>query len=144
MAEQSTPAGNPTTKLLDQQIKRHLEDMGSGGGHDGTGDLGERVARLEGVFEAFKNTVEGLRHSQNLVVAIVSLLALVVIGVGVYGMQRIDQLTDRIAQTNDRISEVPGKVSDDVRNLTQTLATTITAARQPAPPPSAAPKAPSH
>lgn len=130
----ANPASNPDTRLLDNRLKKLLDEKGgdgSGSGDDGS--IGERVARLEGVFEAFRNTVEGLRHSQNLVVAIVSLLALVLIGLSVYEMQRLDQLNDQLIQTNQRVSEVPGKVSDDLRNLTQTLAATITAARQPAP-----------
>lgn len=133
--EQTSPSGAPDTGLLDRQIDKALEERGvSFGGSGGPGGSGpnDRLARLEGVFEAFKSIVEGLRHSQNLVLGVVSLLAVVLIGLSVYELQRMDQLNDRITQTNERVAEVPSKVSEDVRNLTQTLAATITAARQPA------------
>jgi hypothetical protein len=111
--------------------------QGSGGGGGNT--IGERLARLEGVFEGFNRIVEGIRHSQNLMIGLVSLLALILIGLSVYELQRLDAMDAQIAQTNQRVSEVPGKVSTDVRELTQTLANVITAARQPAPAPEPAP-----
>jgi hypothetical protein len=79
----------------------------------------ERIGRLEGA-------IEGLRHAQNLTVGVVAVFAAVMIGLMVYTLQRIDQLSDRVA-------DLPGKISADMRDLTKTLADTITAARQPAP-----------
>jgi len=134
--EQTSPVGTPEMALLDRRIRKELDDRGvTGGGGNGGDGMKERLARLEGVFEAFKSVVEGLRHGQNLVVGIISILALVLIGLSVYELQRLDQLNDQLVQINQRVSEVPGKVSADMRNLTQTLAATITAARQPSPSP---------
>ena len=82
----------------------------------------ERLGKLEGA-------VEGLRHAQDLTVGIVAVFAAIMIGVAVYTLQRIDQMSDRVA-------ELPGKIGTDMRDLTKTLADTITAARQPVPQPS--------
>ena len=91
------------------------------------------MARLEGVFESFKSVVDGIRHGQNLMLTIFGVLSAVMIGVGIYQMQRLDQLSEKLNETNQRVAEVPSKVSSDVQGLTATLANTITAARQPAP-----------
>jgi hypothetical protein len=89
---------------------------------EGPGMRDERIGKLEGA-------IEGLRHAQNLTVGVVAVFAAVMIGLMVYTLQRIDQLSDRVA-------DLPGKISADMRDLTKTLADTITAARQPAPLPS--------
>jgi hypothetical protein len=109
------------------------QEGGGGGGPREPGMPDERIGRLEGALD-------GLRHAQNLTVGAVGLLAAmgailtaIVIGFGIYELQRIDQLSDRVA-------DLPGKISTDLRDLTKTLADTITAARQPAPLPQLAPQ----
>jgi hypothetical protein len=93
----------------------------------------ERIGRLEGA-------IDGLRHAQNLTIgavgilgAFIAIFTAVVIGLGVYELQRIDQL-------NDKVSALPGQISAELRDLTKTLAATITAARQPAPQPEQPPR----
>lgn len=112
--------------IASQAERPHLAG-GNGGPH--LPGMDERIGRLEG-------SVEGLRHSQNLTVGIVSLVALVLIGLSVYELQRLDSLSDKV-------SALPGQISSDMRDLTKTLADAITAAKQqppqvilmPAPPP---------
>jgi hypothetical protein len=73
---------------------------GSGGPSGGDGPsagigLAERIARLEAA-------IEGLRHSQNLTIgataAIGGILAAMIIGFGVYSLQRIDQTQESISR----------------------------------------------
>jgi outer membrane murein-binding lipoprotein Lpp len=109
-----------------------IDTRGPGG--DGVPpDMGEGLGRLEGARE-------GLRHSQNLVIGAAFLVALILVGLGIYELQRIDQLSDRIDQLSDRIGQVstrvtnlPGQISGDLRDLTKTLAESITAAKQTPP-----------
>jgi hypothetical protein len=68
---------------------------GPGGPSGGTGppsgiDLGERIARVEAA-------IEGLRHSQNLTIGATAILAAFVVGFGIYGLQKIDQIQDSFA-----------------------------------------------
>lgn len=96
--------------------------VGGGGPHD-TGMFDERIGRLEGA-------VEGLRHSQNLTigatVGVGAILAAVVVGFGIYTLQRVDALADKV-------NALPGQISAELRDITKTLAESITAAKQ-APP----------
>src|SRR4051794_17783077 len=79
-----------------------------GGGSDSHGpSTGERLGRLEGA-------VEGLKHSQNLLTALVALVAAVVVGFGVYTLQRIDQV-------NDKVNALPGQIASEIRDLTKSL-----------------------
>jgi hypothetical protein len=114
-------------KAKQLKIEAQEKVVGNGGGPRGPDMSGERLGRLEGA-------VEGLRHSQNmmlgsvgLVAALVAVVAAFVIGFGIYELQRIDAL-------NDKVNALPGQISTELRDLTKTLADTITAARQPAPP----------
>jgi outer membrane murein-binding lipoprotein Lpp len=134
-SDAGSPQGAPNTTILDSRIDYALDQRrGRSGSGDGGGqELPARMARLEGVFESFKSVVEGIRHAQNLMLTIFGVLSAVLIGVAIYQMQRLDQLSEQINETNQKVAEVPGKVSSDVQNLTATLATTITAARQPEP-----------
>jgi hypothetical protein len=90
---------------------------GGDGGDSHIPEMDTRIGRLEGA-------IEGLRHSQNLLVGIVSIVALIVIGFGVYELQRIDQLGDKVAA-------LPQEINTNLLNLTKTLADSITAAKQP-------------
>jgi hypothetical protein len=93
----------------------------SGGGGDEThiSGMDGRIGRLEGA-------IEGMRHSQNLMIGIVSLVALLVVGFGVYGLQRMDQI-------NDKVAALPGQISSDLRDLTKTIADSITASKTAVP-----------
>lgn len=103
---------------------------GTGAGDGGTMETNERldrveaaVSRLEGRVQGLESAVEGLRQSQGHLMASVAIVAAFVIGFGVYQLQRLDQL-------GDKINEVPSKISADMRDLTKTLAASITAAKQ--------------
>jgi hypothetical protein len=106
-------------QLAEAKQAAGYKSLNTGSGDGGSGMSDERIGKLEGA-------IEGLRHSQNLTVGVVAVFAAVMIGLAVYSLQRIDQLSDRVA-------DLPGKISADMRDLTKTLADTITAARQPAP-----------
>ena len=89
-------------------------------GTDGTfTDMSERIAKLEGA-------VEGLRHSQNLMLGAIGLVVALGIGYGVYSIQRLDQL-------NDKLVALPGQISAELRDINKTLATAITASKQTPP-----------
>jgi hypothetical protein len=79
----------------------------------------ERLAKLEGV-------VEGLRLTQTLVVAMIGIVLAAVVGFGVYGLKRTDDL-------NDKISGLPTQITRDIRELTNTLSSAITASKQQPP-----------
>lgn len=81
--------------------------------------MGERLARLEGALD-------GLRRHQDFVLAAIALLAALMIGFGVYGLQRIDAV-------DARVSALPGQISADLRDISRTLAASITAAKQSPP-----------
>lgn len=102
-------------------------------------DMSERLGKLEG-------EVGGLKHGQNmtlgglgLVAALVAIVVAAVVGFGIYELQRIDQVGDRIGAINDKVNELPGKINSDLRDLTKTLADVIIAAKQTQSPP---PKSP--
>lgn len=82
--------------------------------------LAERVARLEAA-------VEGLRHSQNVTTGAMAAVAAVIIGIGVYGLQRIDQ-------TQDTISREAAATRQELVGVTNAIASSITAAREMRPP----------
>jgi hypothetical protein len=114
-------------------------DSGNGGGPY-MPDMSERLGKLEG-------EVSGLKHGQNmtlgglgLVAGLVAIVVAAVVGFGIYELQRIDQVGDRIGALNDKVNELPGKINSDLRDLTKTLADVIIATKQtqtppPAPPP---------
>ena len=87
-------------------------------------DLAERIARLEA-------SIEGLRHSQNLTIgataAIGGVLAAMIVGFGVYGLQRIDQ-------TQESISREVAMTRQELVGVATAIANSITAARQMQPP----------
>jgi hypothetical protein len=78
--------------------------------------LAERIARLEAA-------IEGLRHSQNLTTGATAMVAAVIIGIGIYGLQRIDQ-------TQESISREAAATRQDLVGVTTAIANSITAARQ--------------
>jgi hypothetical protein len=86
--------------------------------------IGERIARVEAA-------IEGLRHSQNLTIgataAIGGILAAVIIGFSIYGLQKIDQ-------TQDSISREAAATRQELVGVATAIANSITAARQIQPP----------
>ena len=99
----------------------------------------QRLGKVEG-------EIGGLKHGQNMILwglGIVATLLIVivasVVGVGIYGLQRIDKVGDRITLFNEKVNELPGKVSADLRNITKTFGDVIIGttkqAQQPAPTP---------
>jgi hypothetical protein len=85
-----------------------------------------RIGRLEG-------EVGGLKHGQTQLLVAVGVVAAFVIGFGFYNLQRIDQVNDRVDRLSDKINELPGKISSELRDITKTLAESITAAKQQPP-----------
>jgi hypothetical protein len=89
--------------------------VSGGGGGDYIEPMNERVAKLE-------VAVKGLRDSINIMLAVVGIVVLILL----YGVARIDQL-------NDRVTALPNQISTDLRDITRTLAESITAAKQQIP-----------
>jgi hypothetical protein len=74
-----------------------------------------------------EGAVEGLRHSQNLTIGATAMvggiLAAIIIGFGVYGLQRIDQ-------TQETISREAAATRQDLVGVTTAIANSITASRE--------------
>jgi hypothetical protein len=72
-----------------------------GDGHDGGGEppmIGERLARLEAA-------IEGLRHSQNLIIGIMAIGFAVVTAVIGYAITRIDNIPTDFERMNSTLSQ---------------------------------------
>jgi hypothetical protein len=107
-------------QLAQQRAAAEQQGHGSGGGGPIGYDMSdERIGRLEGA-------VEGLRHSQNMLAGLIALVAAFVIGFGIYTLQKIDGL-------DDKVNKLPGQISSDIRDITKTLAEVITATKQQTP-----------
>lgn len=91
-------------------------------------DINEKIGRLDGA-------IEGLRHSQHLTVISVLGAGAILIAIGVYTLQRIDSLYDRV-------NAIPGEISSEMRDLTKTLADVIIATKQASPSPLPSPTLP--
>jgi outer membrane murein-binding lipoprotein Lpp len=89
-------------------------------------DMNERLGRIEGEISGLKHGHAMTLGGLGLVAALVTIGVAAVIGFGVYELQRIDQLSEKV-------NELPGKISADLRDLTKTLAQSITAAKQQPP-----------
>lgn len=105
---------------------RDGDGLDGGGGNSHPPEMMERLAKLEGAFEGLKMAIEGLRHSQNMMAGAITLVGAFVIGFGVYTLQRIDTLDSKVAN-------LPSQISSDLRDITKTLATSITATKQTPP-----------
>lgn len=99
----------------------------------------ERLGKVEG-------EIGGLKHGQNMILwglgivaALLIVIVAAVVGFGIYGLQRIDKVGDRITAFNDKVNELPGKVGADLRYITKTFGDVIIGttkqAQQPAPAP---------
>lgn len=101
--------------MVDPVPLRSIGASTDGGDNQVPDDMNTRIVKLE-------VAVKGLRDSVNIVLAVVGLLMLVLL----YGISRIDTL-------NDRVNALPGQISGDLRDITKTLAESITAAKQQTP-----------
>ena len=98
-------------------------------GSDGDGHLppmSERLARLEAA-------VEGLRRTQDFTLIAVLAVGALLATFMVYGFSRTDKVFDETRVLSERLSALPGEISADLRDLTKTLADSITAAKQSPP-----------
>lgn len=113
----------------------------------------ERIGRLEAGVSGLESAVEGLRHGQNIttgvLAALIALVGAIVAAFGVYGLQRLDAINDRMFTLNDKVNALPSQIGSDLRDLSKTIAENITAARQfpqtpppPVPPQPQSPPAP--
>jgi hypothetical protein len=73
-------------------------DGGSGGPLEP--GMSERLAKLEGAFEGLKMALEGLRHSQNMMITTVLGVGAILLALGVYTLQRIDALPAEFERLN--------------------------------------------
>lgn len=90
-----------------------------GGGDEVPPDINSRLAKLEG-------EVGGLKHGQTQLLVAVGIVAAFVIGFGFYTIQRVDAL-------NEKVNAIPAQISSDIRDITKTIAESITAAKQQPP-----------
>lgn len=126
-------ATNPRNISLDflrRQLDRVQESLNtneevlfdhSGDGGPPMSNADERMGRLEAA-------IEGLRHSQNLLVAAVFGVGAILAALGIYSLQRIDTLADRV-------NALPTEISSEIRDITKTLADVIIATKQAQPSP---------
>src|SRR5208282_640595 len=89
---------NVSLELLRRQLDRIQDSLNtgdevlsSGGGDDGSlmSNANERIGKIEAA-------IEGLRNSQNLTVGAVVGVGAILVALGVYTLQRIDSLSDRV------------------------------------------------
>ena len=79
----------------------------------------QRLSRMEGALE-------GLKHNQTITFSAVALVSAIVIAVSSYSLVKIGTL-------EARVSELPGKISAELRDINNTLAQAITASKQTPP-----------
>jgi hypothetical protein len=93
----------------------------------------DRIGKLEGV-------VDGLKTNQTITLSAIGLVSALLLALASYSLVKIDTL-------NNRVTELPAKISSDIRDITTTLSQAITASKQQppqvifmqAPPPPAVP-----
>lgn len=132
------PAAQGQDTIQNGGILGGVLDGGPGGPHPP--GMEERLTKVEaavGRLEIAVGKVEiaigGLRNSQNLTVGMLGIFAAAVIAMGVYTLQRIDRADDHISALSDKVDALPGLISADLRDITKTLAESITAAKQQPP-----------
>jgi hypothetical protein len=91
------------------------------GGDDGEvpPDMNMRLTKLEA-------TVDGLKRVQDFTLVAVLGVGAIIVTFSVYGLQRFDQLSEKV-------NDMPNKISAELRDITKTLATSITASKQQVP-----------
>jgi hypothetical protein len=90
------------------------------------GDMNYRLASLEA-------SMDGLKRIQDITVLSVFGVGAILVAIMVYMLMQQDQSRDRIDRLSDKMNELPGKINADLRDITKTLAESITAAKQQAP-----------
>ena len=107
------------TRILEEQLAKAkaanewaahgaaAEGMQLAGGNGGRyiPDMGERLAKLEGAFEGLKSAIEGLRHSQNMMLGATLAGFGLLIAIGLYTLNRIDLLPGEFQAINRTLSE---------------------------------------
>lgn len=112
---------------LQDEVRSARRSSGNGDGpHIPTMD-NERIGRIEG-------EISGLKHSQTMLLGLVGLVVALVIGFGVYTLQRIDAAGDKLDAVNEKVIALPQQISSELRDLTKTLADVIIATKQAQPP----------
>jgi outer membrane murein-binding lipoprotein Lpp len=91
----------------------------SGGGPHMPDMDNDRLGKLEGQFD-------GLKHNQTITFAAIALVSAILLAVSSYSLIKLDTLSNRI-------SELPSKISADLRDITSTLSQAITATKQQSP-----------
>jgi hypothetical protein len=99
------------------------KELESGSGDGRVPPMNERLAKLEGVVDGLGRTQE---FTLIAVIGVGAIIAAFVIGFGIYSLQRIDTM-------NDKIVALPAQINTDLRDITKTLAESITAAKQQQP-----------
>jgi hypothetical protein len=118
------PAGNLRSVPLESAGP--LNTSGSGTGGEWTNDMTQRVSRMEGALD-------GLKHNQTITFGAIAMVSTILVAVSSYTFLRVDALSARISTLEVRVNELPGKIAAELRDLNNTLAQAITAAKQ-APP----------
>jgi hypothetical protein len=111
------PAGNIRAVSLESSGPPNTAGGGASG--EWTNDMTQRLSRMEGALD-------GLRLNQTITFSAVVLVSTIVIAVSSYSLVKIGTL-------EMRVNELPGRISAELRDLNNTLAQAITAAKQ-APP----------
>jgi hypothetical protein len=93
-----------------------LSQLGGGDGRPPMANADERIGRIEGA-------IEGLKHSQNLMIVSLFGIGTILAALGVYGLQRIDTLSDRV-------NALPSQINSELLDLTKTLASMIIATKE--------------
>ncbi len=131
---------DPNFDLLDNRIRQIVssiakEPVEAGGGGPHNGDMDTRIGRLEG-------TIDGVKHSQNILV--MSVMGLAALFVALAGIMVTLQI-----RTEAKVDALPAQINESVREANRAFAdavnTAIQATRQQPPqvivvPPQAAPQ----
>jgi hypothetical protein len=96
-----------------ETLKRQRLKNGGGPPQPPTFKLLERIIRIE-------EAIVGLRHSQNLVVALGAIVVALIVGFGIYSLQRIDNVNDRVASVASVASEVSA-IRQEVSGISSTV-----------------------
>jgi hypothetical protein len=119
---------NIDVSLLQRQFAKlkETQDAEPSGSGKGSGPPHVPPMSDEGKIGRLEGEVGGLKHGQTQLLVAVGLVAAFVVGFGIYTLQRIDNLADKV-------NDLPGKISSELRDVTKTLADGITAAKQTPP-----------
>jgi hypothetical protein len=114
-------------------------EFGGGRGSGGPPDMnGDRLAGIEGRLTTIES--EQRAHLRWAMLLAIGLASLFIVGFGIM-MVRIDRTEDKISRLDDRlsrvetsVSELPGKIDQNLMQLTQTMLQAITATNNQRPP----------